>query len=445
MSTDYPARNYATHPRPRRRGLEIVFVLGFIACTLVGIAALGGLWLLSKRNAPQQSGPMALLQPDKVKPALAVRALAGDPADALAAQALQAGEAPTAASLLLFDTSSAHSSRAALWQQLGRHLVEGGEPELAAVAFGQSVALGALDVALRSLERGQLLTQAAAGLAAAGAADKALVAATQATRAIAQAPDLLPAQRGQLLQPLKPVVDALSSPELAAQVNDLLRNPFVNPTGVLLNNSWPLITTPPAADAATEQATAARVLAARNLADRWVLTGGIDVQPEIDTLRAALLNEDQQRGAAYRAALAAAPSREAQLGLLLDQRAWLLLKLQVAQGAFGLALVPEWESGRAALESELAGLLANMQLIVQAIAEAQPTPLEQNLLRAEAAQWAALDAEAGHNPSANLSELNERLRAAQSELGQAGSPLALPVAWEPDSALPGFHIQARQP
>ncbi len=184
---------------------------------------------------------------------------------------------------------------------------------------------------------------------------------------------------------------------------------------------------------------------ARNLADRWVLTGGIDVQPEIDTLRAALLSEDQQRGVLYRAALAAAPSREAQLALLLDQRTWLLLKLQVAQGAFGLSIVPEWESGRAAIESELAGLLANTQLLVQAIADAQPTPLEQNLLRAEAAQWAALDAESGHNSAANLAEINERLRAAQSELERAGSPLALPVAWEPDSALPGFHLQTRQP
>ncbi len=261
MSTDSQARGYGAQPRTKRRGLEIILVLGFIASMLVGIAALGGLWLLSGRNVPQQSGPMALLQPDKVKPALAVRALAGDPADALAAQALQAGELPTAASLLLFDTDSAHSSRAGLWQQLGRHLLAAGDPDLATVAFGQTVSLGALDVALRSLERGQLLTQAASGLEAAGVADLALVAATQATRAIAQAPDLLPAQRGQLLQPLKPVVDALDAPELAAQVNDLLRNPYVNATGVLLSNSWPLITTAPAADAATAQAAEARELA----------------------------------------------------------------------------------------------------------------------------------------------------------------------------------------
>ena len=37
-----------------------------------------------------------------------------------------------------------------------------------------------------------------------------------AARALAQAPDLLPAQRSQLLQNLKPVVDALGAPEPGA-------------------------------------------------------------------------------------------------------------------------------------------------------------------------------------------------------------------------------------
>lgn len=443
MATDYPARGYGAQPRPKRRGLEIVFLLGFVACLLVGIAALGALWLLSNRDAPEAFAPMGLLQPDQVQPALATRNLAGDPSGALVAQALQAGELPTAAALLLFDTASTNSGRAALWQQLGRRWLDANEPERAAVAYAQTVSIGALDVALRSLERGQLLTQAAAGLQAAEATDQAQAAAAQALRAIAQAPDLLPAQRSQLLQSLKPVVNSLDAPDLAGRVNDLLRNPFVNATGILLTNSWPLITTPPPVEPAVEQATAARTQAARNLADRLVLTGGIDVQPEIDALRVALLNEDQQRGAAYRTALAAAPSREAQLGLLLEQRAWLLLKLQVAQRAFGLSLVPEWEAGRPALEGELAGLLANIQLIVQAIADVQPTPLEQNMLRAEVAEWAAINAELGHYPGAEPAEINERLRAAQNELERAGSPLALPVAWEPDNPLPGFRVQAR--
>ncbi len=444
MSSNPSVRSFGAPPRRRRRGLELIFILGFVASLLVGLAALGALWLLSSRGESDTSGPMALLQPDAVLPALATRNLAGDPAGALVAQALQAGELPTAAALLLFDTESTHSARAALWQQLARRWLDADEPAHAAAAYGQTVSIGTLDTALRSLERSQLLTQAAAGLQAAGVSAQAQSAATQALRAIAQAPDLLPAQRSQLLQGLKPVVDALDAPDLSAQLNDLLRNPFVDGGGILLTNSWPLITAPPAAMISVTDATETRRLAARNLADRYVLTGGIDVQPEIDTLRAALLNEDQQRGVVARAQLAGAPTREAQLGLLLDQRAWLLLKLQVASKAFGLTLVPEWETGRAGLESELAGLMANIQLVVQAIADVQATPLEQNMLRAEVAEWAALDNELGLYPSANLGEINDRARAAQAELAAAGSPLALPTQWEPDNALPGFRIQARQ-
>jgi hypothetical protein len=443
MSSDYSVRGYGAPPRRKRRGLELLFVLGFAASLLVGVAALGALWLLSGRNAPAATGPRALLQPEQVQPALATRNLAGDPSGALVAQALQAGELPTAAALLLFDTESTHSARAALWQQLGRRWLNANEGERAAVAYAQTVSIGALDVALRSLERAQLLTQAAAGLQAAELPDQAQAAATQAVRAIAQSPDLLPAQRSQLLQGIKPVVDTLDAPELAAQVNDLARNPFVDASGILLTNSWPLITTLPPGNVAVEEAADARMLAARNLADRYVLTGGVDVQPEIDALRAALLDEDQQRGAAGRAALAVAPTREAQLGLLLAQRAWLLRKLQVASGAFGLSIVPEWEAGRAALESEYSGLMANIQLLVQAIADMQPTALEQNMLRAEVAEWAALDHELGLYPGANVGEINDRLRAAQAELEGIGSALALPVLLEPENALPGFRIQAR--
>jgi hypothetical protein len=456
MSANSTLRGYELPPqtppsrRRGRRGLELVFILGFLGCLLVGALALSALfWLSRGQEPPITSAPMALLAPEKVVVGLATRQLAGDATTALVSQALQANELDTAAALLLFDTDSTPSGRAALWQQLGRRWFEQGDAERSAVAYAQTVSIGALDVALSSLERSQLLTQAAAGLAAGGDQPGALAAATQAKRVIAQAPDLLPAQRSQLLQPLKIVVDALAADNgaeaeaLAAEIDDLLRNPYVQPEGILLASSLATMIVPPAPDPAVEAAVATRQLAARNLADRYVLTSGIDTEPEVQALVAALLAEDQARGAAFRVALDAATSRQQQLGILLQQEKWMMLKLQVAHRAFGLTIAPEWEEALPALEGELNGLLANTAVVIDALAAAQPTPLEQNLLRAEGDWWLALQSELGHYPGANIGDTSERVQTAQSELERIGAPLALPVAWEPANPLPGFRIQER--
>jgi hypothetical protein len=433
-------------PRGRRRrgrGLEIIFLLGFLASLLVGGLALSALYWVTRTGLQATTGPRAVLVPERVLVGLAARQLAGDPTTALVSQALQANELDTAAALLLFDTESRPSGRAALWQQLGRRWFEQGENARAVRAYAQTVDIGALDVALRPLERSQLLAQAAAGLAAAGDRPGAIAAATQALRVVTQAPSLLPAQRSQLLQPLKLVADGLDDPVLAATVADLLRNPYLQTDGILLSPTWGTLTSEPAPDPAVEAVAAARRLAARNLADRYVLTGGLDTEPEVQALRAALLAEDQARGAAFRAQLDAAGSRQQQLGILLAQQEWVLQKIQVAERGFGVSLVPEWEAALPALEGELAGLVANTAAVVDSLAQAQPTPLEQNLLRAEGANWLALQWALGHAPGSNPGEINERVQLAQSELERLGAPLALPVAWEPSSALPGFRIQAK--
>lgn len=432
-------------PRRRRRGLEVVLILGFALCLLLGLAAIGALWFVSGDDAlpPDVSSPFSLLQTEKVLPGLAARRLGGDPSNALVAQAIQAGELPSAAALLLFDTDSSASSRAGLWLQLGRRWLESGETEAAVASFAQAATIASLDVALKSLERGQLFGQIAAGLAEAGATAEADVVARQAVRAVMQAPDLLPAQRAELLKPMLAAVRSLDDAGLAATIDDLLRNPFVESSGILLDDPWPLLVTPIAADEAILSAQAARTLAARNLADRYVVTGGIDTEPERQALAAALIAEGQVRGTWFRSAVAAASTLQQQLGLLEEYRRWLALKWLVAERGLGVSVVPEWEETKPALLGEIAGVTANAQTLMQSLADQQATPLEQNMLRAETAMWLALQQERGLFPGGDRDDLAERIRAAQSELERLGSPVALPVALEKEGALPGFHIQER--
>lgn len=430
-------------PRRRRRRLETVLIAGFLICLVVGIAAFTSLWVLSQTPQTSLEGsPFQLFQPDQVSVGLAVRQLAGDPVSALAGQAIQAGELPTAAALLLYNTESTGSGRVGPWRQLAQRLGEQ-EGGASALAFKQVLSLAVLDLALRSLERSQLLTQATEGFLAAGDVAAAQSAATQALRVIVQSPDLLPAQRNQLLAQLKPSVAQLDDSQLLAQVDDFLRNPFVKPTGVLLANSTPIFVASPPIDPAVQAAQAPRILAARNLADRYVLTNGIDVEPERQALSAALLAEDQARSVAYRAQLAEPISLQQQLGLLQQQRNWLIQKLQVAQKAFGTSIVAEWETSQPALLAELDGLNNNIATVTNALADAQPSELEQNMLRAEAAHALALQSAIGLYPGANNADIGERLRLTQSEMARLGSPPALPVAYEADAYPSGFRIQQR--
>lgn len=447
MSLESTVRGYGA-PRRKRRGLELVFILGFLFSLIVGGVALVALWLVSRQDpADATTVPSPLLVPEEVVVGLATRQLKGDPLNALVSQALLAGELHTAAALLLFDTQSSAPGRVALWQQLGRRWLEQQEFEFAVLAYGRTVGLAAADLALKPLERSQLLTQAAAGMAAAQDEAAALVAALQAKRVITQAPDLLPAQRSQLLQPLKTLVAGLQpTPEvnaLAAEIDDLLRNPYVAPSGILLANSWSIVVAAPPPDLTVQAAVASRELAALNLAERYVVTGGIDTEPERQALAVALLAEDQARNLWYRAGLESASSLQQQLGYLVEQQRWLTLKLQVAWRAFGLTILPEWEAARPAFEGELNGLIANTEAVIRSLADAQPTPLEQALLRGEGAHWLALQSSLGLYPGANNVEISERLRVAQTELEQLGAALALPVVWEGESALPGFRIQPR--
>lgn len=430
--------------RRRRRGLELLLIGGFILSLIAGLAALALLWSLARTPAALLAGgPFDLLDAARVQPGLAVRALAGDAPAALTAQAIRAGELPTAAALLLFDTQMQGSARAALWRQLGQALQEQGDATGAALAHRQLFAAGKLDLELHTLERSQALIQAADGFLAAGDLAAARAAATQARRVVAQSPDLLPAQRSQLLTTLKPIVAPLDDPALAAEVADLVRNPFLDPGGVLLTSTWRSLAAPPPADPQLDAAVAARRQAARDLADRQVLTSGSDVAPEIDRLGGALLAEDQVRAQRAQALAQQGLSLQQQLGLLVEQRDWAALKLQVASRALGFSLVPQWEAGVDALRGELAARADGINAVTNALAAAQPTALEQNLLRAEAGFGAALHAELGLYPGADNNRIANDLRIAATELARQGVALALPIAYEPDAYPPGFYIQPR--
>jgi hypothetical protein len=439
--------SYTIEPvgRRRNRWLEITLLLGFLACLLIGLGALAIFWRLYTDQTPavQLNDPLASVQPTLITPGLALAELAGDPTEALAYQAFHAGHLETARVILTFTPAANSDSRLGLLLPLARQYLQVNDAAFATLLFYQAQALATLDDTLGSLERSQTLVQIADGLLAAGEREAALDVTIAALRVARQAPDLLPAQRSQLFTSIRPLADQLGDVTLRQQIAELVRNPFLSPTGVSLTSGqlWsqlePIELTPE-----VMTAIATRQQRARELVNRIAFTGGADIGPEQAALAQALLAEDGARAQFVSSAQGAGLSPGQQLWLLLDQRAWLLLKIRIASLGFGLSLLPEWEASRASLVRELNAATGAIDNGLQTLINRESDPLTQATLHLEALHWLALQHELGYTLAGSPEQLNQRLAATQAQLTELGSPPPFPVAYEATANRPGFRLQA---
>ena len=444
MTYELPDKRPLSPLRRPNLWAERLLLIAFLLCLVVGIAALAVLWSIRDTDQPSLADdPLRAVRSDLILPQLALRQLAGDPAAGLAVQAMQAGQLETARAILTYDVTISPSERVGRLAKLARLYLEADQPLAAAQTYRLVMPGAILNAALPSLERTQLLTQAAKGLVAAKQDMPALDAVVQAQRVGSQSPDLLPAQRSQVFHDLRPIADSLADLDVQRQIDDLARNPFLTAPGVLITPTLSTLSQPLPYDDATQAAIGVRQEAARLLADRINLTGGVDIDPEKQGLAQALIAEDQARRQFYQNTLAGDLSLEQQTGLLLDRLTWLATKARVALGGYGISLLPEWETQADTILNELGALYGNLNQVYEAHAGAQTTPQAQAMLRAEAQQWLAEQIERGLYVTLPARDLAERIRISQEELARQGLPPALPLAYETDSALPGFRIQQK--
>jgi hypothetical protein len=439
MQMDYPGPN-GLRRRPQI-WLQLTLLIGFLFCLVLGVGALAAVVLLQTEPATDAGlPPVAAFPRTQIVPHHALMQLAGDPPLAIAYQALQAGELDTAYAVALFTPELTDAQRLALLLQLGRRYLDAGQPETAVTAFDLAQSVTVLGIALTPIERSQALLQIATGYLDAEKPEAARAAAVQTRRLGVQTPGLLPAQRAQIFESLRPVAKRLEDTSLSQEIDDLANNPYLTPGGVLRASRWITLTEAVAPDPAVDAATTTRLQAARALADRIAFTGGIDVDPERQTLTAALVAEDQARGAAFQRAVGAGLTLNQQIGLLHERRAWLALKARIALGGFGMALAPEWEAAPQAILQELAATTNNLITVVENLITTLPEPAAQAMLRSEALTWLAGQSALGLLPGVSPLELSDRLRTAQNELTRLGAPLALPITYDRSAQPPGFRI-----
>lgn len=439
MQLEYPRR-------ARRRPqvwLQLTLLIGFLFCLVLGVGALAALVVVQTEPPAQKTeSPLAAFPRSQIVPQHALMQLTGDPADALAYQALAAGELDLAYTIALFTPEMSDMRRLTLWIQLGARYLDANRPDDAIQAYLLARSTAILGRNLTTLERSQALLQITDGLLDAQAQAAALDSAVQAKRLATQTPDLLPAQRSQIFENLRTPAQRLGDSAFEQEVKDLARNPYLSPQAQVLAGRWISLTEAVAFDPAVDAALTTRRQAARVLADRITLTGGIDIDPERQTLAGALTAEDQARAAAYQRALSAGLSLPQQFYLLQERRAWLALKTRIALGGFGMALVPEWDQNAPAIVQELGGVTNNTVSVVEAIIGTLADPVAQAMLRVEALTWLAQQLELGMLPNVTSTQLSDQLRVAQAELTRLGAPLALPIAYDRDASPPGFRYVA---
>lgn len=445
MQLEYESEGPNRSRTTRKRGpwVEVTLITGFIISLLIGMGALAALWVSTRGDETSLTIPASqTIHPDAIVPQLALAELAGDPAEALAYQAIAAGELDTASVIALTATSLTDPQRLSLLLRLGERLLDADRPGEAAYHLNLARAVAVLNPSVEALERPAALTQVADGLYAATEEAAAQDASVQAMRAGQQTPGLLPTHRSQIYENLRPIAARLNDTALSQELGELIRNPYFEPPGVLITPSLPALRTNVMFDEELTAAILARQQAARVLADRILLTQGVDIEPETEALAAALVREDQLRDAYYRGALGQGLSLQGQYALLTDRRAWQAWKVRIALQGFGLSLVPQWEQDLDTQRQELGAATANVNLVAEALANELADPVAQAMLRAESLFWMAQQAELDLYPGSSLEELNGRLLAAQQELVRLGSGLALPVAYDREAAPAGFRIQS---
>ena len=367
--------------RRRRSGrwLEFIVLLGFGLFLILGLGALYLLWSLERQPPLSLADtPEETLQVEQIVPQLAVRHLEGDPLEGLARQASEANQVATAYALLLFDPPDQPIQSSALWVQLSQRQSQLQDKVRGARSAAMAQRIALLDPRLSPLEKAQLLTEIAKAYHSSGYDPLATFTIQQVTRIASQTPGWLPAQRSQLFVSLQPLFTSLAetadSRALKLQVDDFAVNPFLSPNGIVITptlfsfaHALPL--PEPLLSAVT-----ARQQAAKALADRYLLTNGIDVDPEREALHTALLNEDKARFEYVQQAANNAMAIEDRFGVLLAQRDWLTTRLRIALRGYGLPLVNEWEIDRSGMLRELNTNTTSLDALFAELAAGRPTP-----------------------------------------------------------------------
>ncbi|RME74869.1 MAG: hypothetical protein D6784_09080 [Chloroflexi bacterium] len=350
-------------PKKNTRRLGLILAGStFAVLALILVVSLTAYYLTNRETAPQTSiitgvGPLDMVSPDRIDPALALAGLGGMADIEVIRQAVDQARPETALAGVLYQPQLTDRQTAGSFLQLARIFSAGEKPSPEAVGKAVFCYRSAGNTAILSPDlpdaaRADIFIQVGEGLVGVGQPEWAKFYLQQALTIARHSPYLQAAQRRTIFQRLHQNYLALGERELARTSLNLSANPPSIGKADLLPPVLPPVE-PVALPAEVQEAEANRWLRAQELAANMVELGGKAPRDRITALKEALLEEDRLKSEF----LAQSYENETRLSKRIDITAarinWLTLKYRTARRGYGLSLVPEWEAQSDQLRTEL--------------------------------------------------------------------------------------------
>lgn len=341
--------------------LGLIIVVGTLAIIMMILVAALGIFIFTSRiNAAGSTirrpllgnRPLDLVNVNQVDPALALASLGGVAEADVVAEAIGKARPETALAALLFNPTLTDKESAGNFILLAAAFNPSSQKAKARFSYQMAGTIATLSPDMPDTVRADIFIQVGEGLIKLGEPVLAKFYLDQAFTLASDSPFLQALQRRTIFQRLQQNYVALQEREAARVSLNLSANP---PPLALKSGEGPVLPRPQPIPVSTsvQQAEAERWRRAQELAAILVERGGNSPQSARDSLRQALLNEDQQKLPFYEAELAMAPQLSKKIDITAAKIEWLSIKYRIARDAYGTDLVPEWKAQTEQIRTDL--------------------------------------------------------------------------------------------
>ena len=343
----------------RQSHLSIFIIVGIFAILAIILLMAIVIFLVARQFGASQTlntslgfSPLNKLEVERIDPALALTSLGGLPESEVILEAIAKDRPETSLAGLLFQPALTDRESAGGFLQLARAYVRDAETDKAVLSYQMAGTIATLGPGIPDTARADIFIEAGEGLIEIDETNLARFYLNQAFTIASKSPFLQAAHRRSIFERLQKNYIILDERVLARQSLSLSANP---PSIALSLNEQTVLPKPEPVvlPAEIQQAEAQRWQAAQELAVLLVDRGGNAPQSVVDTLANALIAEDQLKLPYLKRGADNTTQLSKKIDIVLAQITWLSIKYRVARQAYGISLIPEWETNVEQIRAEL--------------------------------------------------------------------------------------------
>lgn len=369
--------------------------------------------------------PLNAVNTTEIDPALALASLGGVAEADVIIEAIHKDRPETALAALAYAPTLSDKESAGDFLLLAGAYEASGNQGKAIFCYQMAGLIAALSPNLPDTGRGDIFLEAGEKLIALNQADWAKFYLDQAFVVASKSPFLQGAHRRSVFERLQKDYLVLGERELARKSLDL----SAKPVGLAQGTDEQDFILPQTSEAIAlplelQEAEAKRWTKAQELAALLVERGGNAPQAAKDALKEALLAEDAQKLPFYAQELTAAAQLSRKIDITLAQIEWLSTKYKIARQAYGLSIVPEWETQAEQIRADLTKTYETLYALYADLIVALPEVSQIDKATEERLRREVLAGELGRYPNypqeqrrKQLLDATNQLIATQPELG----------------------------